>query len=81
MVEDVEIDLIESDELESEEFDEPVQSEKTEYSEESAETVVTKKVKIGGFFGQEIEIKTNSNGNGIARRRNLYKRANINYIT
>ncbi|MBY9004369.1 MAG: VWA domain-containing protein [Candidatus Lokiarchaeota archaeon] len=64
---DVESEIIISDEIELEDFGEPIAQEETEYSEESAETVVTKKVKIGGFFGQEIEIKSNSNGNGISQ--------------
>ncbi|MCJ7647953.1 MAG: hypothetical protein MUP85_05025, partial [Candidatus Lokiarchaeota archaeon] len=52
-------------ESEIEESDDPMVQNETEYSEESAETVITKKVKIGGYFGQEIEIKTPINGNRI----------------
>ncbi len=61
---------VESDEIEFEDLDEPIIQEETEYSAESAETIITKKVKIGGFFGHEIEIKANSNGNGIPQSSN-----------
>lgn len=64
---DAESEIIVSDEIDLEDFDESIIQEETEYSGESAETVVTKKIKIGGFFGQEIEIKSNSNGNGISQ--------------
>ncbi|MHA1192876.1 MAG: hypothetical protein ACTSP9_11345 [Promethearchaeota archaeon] len=66
----------ESEEIEFEDGDEPIIQEETEYSEESAETI-TKKVKIGGFFGQEIEIKANSNGNGISQSSNTILDINI----
>ncbi|MBY9018641.1 MAG: VWA domain-containing protein [Candidatus Lokiarchaeota archaeon] len=59
-------ELLELDEIE---FEDGEEQEETEYSEESEETV-TKKVKIGGFFGQEIEIKANSNGNEIPQSSN-----------
>ena len=52
-------------ESEIEDYDDPMVQNETEYSEESAETIITKKVKIGGYFGQEIEIKTPINGNRI----------------
>lgn len=67
---EIESEIVESDEIEFEDFDEPIIQEETEYSEESAETIITKKVKIGGYFGQEIEIKTNRNGNEILQSSN-----------
>ena len=61
---------VESNEIEFEEFDEPIVQEETEYSEESAETVITKKIKIGGYFGQEVEIKATLNSNQIPQLSN-----------
>ncbi|MHA1104836.1 MAG: hypothetical protein ACTSPN_03845 [Promethearchaeota archaeon] len=66
---ELESEIEESDEIEFEDGEELIIQEETEYSEESAEKV-TKKVKIGGFFGQEIEIKANSNGNEIPQSSN-----------
>ncbi|MHA1671248.1 MAG: hypothetical protein ACTSV5_11835 [Promethearchaeota archaeon] len=76
------VDLIYEEE-QGEEFEEPeiedevyitendeIIQEETEYSEESTETVITKKVKVGGFFGQEIEIKATANGNEISKSSN-----------
>ncbi len=46
-------------------FNNPITQQETEYSTESTEPVIIKKVKIGGYFGHEIEIKTTLNSNEI----------------
>jgi hypothetical protein len=56
--------------IDFEEDDKPIGQVDTEYSRELAETVITKKVKIGGYFGQEVEITTKVNNHNIPQSSN-----------
>jgi len=56
--------------IDFEEDDKPIGQVDTEYSRELAETVITKKVKIGGYFGQEVEITTKANNHNIPQSSN-----------
>jgi len=66
---ELENDIEESAE-EFEGFNDPITQQETEYSTESTDTVITKKVRIGGFFGREIEIKPTLNSNEIPQSSN-----------